>query len=429
MIIAGAILGVLVLIAGAILLYVFDLLGNINTLPSGQQTIPSQYDQPTESLVNPLPDKKGIYNILLLGIDSRDAARIDERSDAMMILTIDQVHGKIKLTSLQRDMLVYIPGVKDPEKLNAANSLGGPLLAMRTVNDTFRLNITKYMVVNMFGMEQIIDLTKGVWIDVRQPEIEWLNGSVSEANSYYPDTEPSALLTQPGRQLLDGRQAVAYARIRYLDSDYKRMERQRTVIQALLDAFLAADLGTKNRMMASGLSLISTNMTSEEILKIGIDMIPVLSGETDQLQIPIEGYFIEYSGSTWVNLCDFNGMIPLLQEFIFGEIFPFDPVRVIPGAPNSGIALPTPTRKPTVTPAPTATPVPTETMTPETTPEPATTTTTETTRPSGTETSSATAPPETTAATTATTASSASLEPSSGPETSATAAPSTATAT
>ncbi|HAL74044.1 MAG TPA: hypothetical protein DCM45_02995, partial [Clostridiales bacterium] len=328
LIIAIAILGVLILIAGGILIYIYDLLGNINTVPSGQQTIPSEFDQPTESLVNPLPEKKGIYNILLLGVDSRDQERIDERSDSMMILTIDQVHGKIKLTSLQRDMLVFIPGVKEPKKLNSANSLGGPLLVMRTVNEALRLNINKYMLVNMFGMEQIIDIAGGVWLDIENQQIEYINQTIHDANINYPDTAPSPLLTQAGRQLLNGRQAVGYARIRKLDSDYKRMERQRAVIQALLDTFLAADLGTKNKMMAAGLGLITTNMSSDEILKIGINMVPALSGEINQLQIPIEGYFKEYSGSEWVNLCDFNGMIPLLQEFIYGEVYPFDKVKV-----------------------------------------------------------------------------------------------------
>ena len=414
MIIAGAILGVLVLIIGVVLLYIFDLLGNVNTLPSDQQTIPSQYDQPTESLVNPLPDKQGIYNILLLGIDARDPDRIDERSDSMMILTIDQLHGKIKLTSLQRDMLVYIPGVKEPEKLNAVNALGGPLLVMRTVNDTFRLNITKYMLVNMFGMEQIIELAGGIWIDVEQAQIEWINISIVDANQNYPDTEPSAMLSKPGRQLLDGRQAVAYARIRKSDSDYKRMERQRAVIQALLDAFMSADFGTKNRMLASGLGLITTNMSSEEILKIGIDMIPALNGQIEQLQIPIQGYYKEYSGSTWVNLCDFNGMIPLLHEFIFGETYPFDPVKVIPGAPNSGPALPTPTRKPT------ATPVPTETLPAETKPATSSTTLAETTSPSARETSAATSQGTTTATT---------IAPADTELTSATTSPATTTET
>ena len=414
LIIAAAILGVLVLIIGVVLLYIFDLLGNVNTLPSDQQTIPSQYDQPTESLVNPLPDKQGIYNILLLGIDARDPDRIDERSDSMMILTIDQLHGKIKLTSLQRDMLVYIPGVKEPEKLNAVNALGGPLLVMRTVNDTFRLNITKYMLVNMFGMEQIIELAGGIWIDVEQAQIEWINISIVDANQNYPDTEPSAMLSKPGRQLLDGRQAVAYARIRKSDSDYKRMERQRAVIQALLDAFMSADFGTKNRMLASGLGLITTNMSSEEILKIGIDMIPALNGQIEQLQIPIQGYYKEYSGSTWVNLCDFNGMIPLLHEFIFGETYPFDPVKVIPGAPNSGPALPTPTRKPT------ATPVPTETLPAETKPATSSTTLAETTSPSARETSAATSQGTTTATT---------IAPADTELTSATTSPATTTET
>ena len=378
MIIAASILGVIVILAGIVYAVVMGWLSNINTDPS-DATIPSEYNPPTESLDNPLPEIDGIFNILLLGVDTRDSESVKERSDSMMILTVDQIHGKVKLTSLQRDMLVYIPGIDEPQKINSANSFGGPLLAMRVVNETLRLNITDYMVVNMRGMEQIIDLAGGVTLDILDEQIEYINDEVNYENGFFPDTEKSPLLTKAGRQLVNGRQAVAYARIRKLDSDYKRMERQRLVIQAMLNAFLKADLSTKSNMIAEGLSLITTNMTSEEILNVGINMVPKLSGDIDQLQIPIKGYFTEYSGSNWVNLCDFNGMIPILHEFIFGETYPFDPVKIIPGAPNSGTKLPTPTKKATATPAPTTVQTVTETLPPETSPEttaePVTTTT------------------------------------------------------
>jgi polyisoprenyl-teichoic acid--peptidoglycan teichoic acid transferase len=366
-IIASSVLGVLVLLAAVAYLYVMGLIGNINRIDDGNVTIPSEYNPPTESLVNPLPEMNGITNILLLGVDARDSDSIAERSDSMMILTIDQIHGKIKLTSLQRDMLVYIPGIEAPKKINSANAYGGPLLAMRVVNETFRLNITKYMVINMRGMEQLIDLAGGVMIDVKQAEIKYLNTNIREENALYGENGTSPYLTEAGLQLLDGRQAVGYARIRKLDSDYKRMERQRTVLQAMLNAFLAADLGTKNNMITQGFGLITTNLSSPEILNIGLTMIPNLSSTIKQMQIPITGYFKEYSGDSWVNLCDFNGMIPLLHQFIFEESFDFDPVKVIPGAPNSGIDLPTPTPKPTTTAATTA--ATTETLPAETTAE------------------------------------------------------------
>ncbi len=121
------------------------------------------------------------------------------------------------------------------------------------------------------------------------------------------------------------------------------MNRQRTVIrrEALLDVFMQADLVTKNNIFR-GLDYITTNMSVSELLDVGLNIIPKLDTKIEQLQIPIKGYFREYSGKSWVNLCDFNGMIPLLHEFIFGRTYLFDPVKIIPGAPNSGVALPSP---------------------------------------------------------------------------------------
>ncbi len=320
------ILAIILTMFAGVFFYLRMLAGRMHYVDPGKETVPDQYNPPTESLVNPVPSVKEIINILLLGVDTRSADSFGERSDAMMILTIDKSTGKIKLASLQRDMLVYIPGVRDPQKINAANSLGGPMLAVRVVNETFRLDIKRYMVVNMQGMKEIVDLAGGVWIDVRRAEIPHIN------------PRPEA----PGRQKLNGSQAVSYSRIRAIDSDYGRMNRQRTVIQALLDVFMQADLVTKNNMISEGLDYITTNMSVSELLDVGLNIIPKLDTKIEQLQIPIKGYFREYSGKSWVNLCDFNGMIPLLHEFIFGRTYPFDPVKIIPGAPNSGVALPSP---------------------------------------------------------------------------------------
>lgn len=363
---AAAALAVLLFIIAGISAYLRFLTDRINFVRPGDETIPEQFNPPTESLFNPVPSERGITNILLLGIDSRDSSSIRERSDAMLILTIDQNSGQLKLTSLQRDMLVHIPGAKEPAKINSANVLGGPMLAVRVVNETFRLDIKNYMVVNMRGMEQIIDLAGGVWIDVASAEITYLNNNIQNENQIFADSPQSALVSSAGLQLLDGRQAVGFSRIRKLDSDYRRMERQRTILQALFDAFLQADLLAKNNIIAEGLELITTNMTADEILNIGLNIAPRFNSRIAQLQIPIDGFFTEYSGMSWVNLCDFNGMIPLLQEFIYDKTFPFDPVRIIPGAPNSGTVMISPTPRPSATTQPTGT-RPAETTTSTTT--------------------------------------------------------------
>lgn len=306
------------------------------------ETVPDKYNVPTESLVHDVPSEAGVTNILLLGVDNRDktVASVKERSDSMIILTIDENNKKFKLTSLQRDMMVYFPGTDNMYKLNAANAEGGPQLAMRVINDTFRLNIDKYVIVNMLGMEQIIDLVGGVTVDVTADELKALNAELAMINLTFKNTEPAKIVKSTGIQLLLGRQAVTYARIRQNDDDYHRMGRQREVIQSLFTSFLKADIGTKTKVLNAGLPLITTNITDDEIVKMGLNVLPMMAGTIDQLQIPTPGDFREFSGSIWMNLCDYNAMVPKMQQFMYGKTYDFDPVREIPGAPNSSIALP-----------------------------------------------------------------------------------------
>ncbi|NCA99762.1 MAG: LytR family transcriptional regulator [Clostridia bacterium] len=341
--IAVAVAAIFVVVSIAAVLIVNTFLDKIDNNPEGfVETIPEVYDVPTESLVHEIPKEEGITNILLLGVDNRNStvASPEERSDSMIILTIDEKSKKFKLTSLQRDMMVYFPGADNIHKINSANAEGGPLLAMRVINDTFRLNIEKYVLVNMIGMEKIIDLVGGVPVEVSESELKALNAELTMINLTFKNTKPAAYLEKTGSQLLDGRQAVTYARIRQNDDDYHRMGRQREVLQAMLDQFMKADLATKTKALNEGLPLITTNITKDEIIKLGIDLLPMMDATIDQMQIPTAGDFREYSGTIWMNLCDYNAMVPKLQQFMFGKTYAFDKVREIPGAPNSSISLP-----------------------------------------------------------------------------------------
>lgn len=347
-----------------------SMVDQIEIVPSDEDTVPSEFDVPTESLQHPVPVDKKVMNILLLGIDSQ-ADDVEGRSDAMMVLTVNEQQGRIKLTSLQRDMMVYMPGRDYPDKLNAAHVFGGPALSMRVINETFRLNLEKYVVVNMSGLTQLIDVAGGVEIEISADEARYLN-----------------LIREPGRQLLNGRQAVSYARLRKLDDDYMRMQRQRIVLQALLDSFIKADLGEKKSMMDEGLSLIRTNLSANEITSLGLKILPKMNTTIEQMQLPIEGTFnsgmySEGGMTSWQIRADFNAMIPPLQDFIWGRTFAFDQVREIAGAPNSSLHLAkaTPTPRPTLSPTPIPTPEPTPEPTPLPTPEPTETTTAEITQP------------------------------------------------
>ncbi len=315
----GFLSAILIVAVGLTLLY--------NYLFSGMKIDKPSEIYPTEALTNQPPVNKDITNILLLGVDARNPDNENGLSDSIIILTIDGVKGVIKMTSIMRDSFVYIPGRKNPEKINAANNFGGPELAMKTINNTLRLNIKKYMVVNFHSMAEIIDLAGGVTVEVTNKEKDHINKLLKE--DYYSLATP-LLLRSSGTLKLNGKQAVEYARIRKIDSDSERTRRQRTVLSAMFKSFKDVNPISKAQMIQKGLSLIKTNMKPNEITQLGLDILPKMSTEIEQLRLPIEGYYKVNSVGVWFMNCDYNGMIPKVYEFIYGKTQPFDLVPTIP---------------------------------------------------------------------------------------------------
>jgi len=318
---------------------------------------------PTDELTNPPPNIKEITNILLLGVDSRNPEITNGLSDTIIILTIDRKQNTVKLTSILRDCYTYIPDRDSPNKINAAYSFGGPELALRTVNRTFRLNIEKYVVVNMFGLISLIDMVGGIQMEVTQSEM-WAINQIGDMKNHK--------VTSPGIQTLTGPQAVAYSRIRKLDSDWKRTERQQKVLIELFSVFKDISAVKKTQFIQKGLSYVKTNLTPAEITYLGIDVYPKMSNEIKQLQIPMEGTYRVNEVGSWHMVVDYNLVIPQLYDFIYGEQHPFDPVPTM--SHRAVTATPAPAEptwaEPTtvINPELTATPVPT--IDPNLTPEP-----------------------------------------------------------
>lgn len=196
---------------------------------------------------------KEIKNIALLGIDSRDDDLVG-RSDSIMILTLDSVHNKIKLSSIMRDSYVNIEG-HGMDKINHAYAFGGAELALKTLNENFDLNISEVMVVNFSSLVNIIDKIGGVNIDITDEEVSHISG-----------------ISSPGEHLLNGNQALAYSRIRYATGgDYKRTERQRTVINAIFNKLKNTSLTEYPQLVNEFLPYIQTNMSKSALLGLGTE--------------------------------------------------------------------------------------------------------------------------------------------------------------
>lgn len=159
----------------------------------------------------------------LFGVHTNDTKEEDsDRSDSIILVSINEDLNRVRLISILRDSKVPIRGY-EPQKINAAYKYGGPYLALDTINDAFDLNIKNYVSVDFDKMENLVNLVGGVDIDLTQEEVDYLN-------STYPEFEPVYV----GVNTLDGAKALAYSRIRYIDSDQARSARQQNVLEAIL---------------------------------------------------------------------------------------------------------------------------------------------------------------------------------------------------
>lgn len=219
-------------------------------------------------------------NILLVGVDAREG-ETQSRSDTMMLFTLDNKNGEIKLTSFLRDSYVQIAGRKK-EKLNAAYLRGGIQTLTDTLELNFEVDIPYYVVVDFEIFTSIIDELGGIEVDVTEKE------------SYY--TYHSGKVGVPVRieagenVLLNGEQALWYSRIRYLDSDFMRTQRQSKVISAILKKVSEQKPNDIIKLAEKILPMVKTNMTSQEMMKMGIKAVldKAYSYPIIQQQIPAE---------------------------------------------------------------------------------------------------------------------------------------------
>ena len=253
-------------------------------------------------------------NVLLLGTDElRDGA---QRSDAIMIASIG--YGKCRLTSLMRDTVADIPG-HERNKLNAAYAYGGPELAMRTVNLTFGTNIVHYAQVDYVALVRVIDALGGVEMDITEAERERLNAAMLKVrNVFAPLGYTAKELTQSGQNVhLDGLQALSFARLRKLDSDFARTGRQRALLAAIINKVKASLWNPVKlvRLTRTVMDSVHTNMSALQILSLGEKAL--LAGSVEQLRLPLDGTYTD-DGSR-LTLTDPGKNREALMGFIYGE--------------------------------------------------------------------------------------------------------------
>ena len=268
-----------------------------------------------------IKEYKMIENILLIGLDGTND-KLPKRSDTMIILTIDKLNNSLKLTSLARDTLVKIPG-RGEEKLTHAYAYGQEELLMQTINENFDLDIKDYAVVNFKSFIDIVDIIGGVDINVNEKEIHHLNEVIKECYGVnHEDTKNIEYITSSGNHNLNGYQALAYARIRKLDTIYKRDERQRLILTNIAHKLSDVSISKYPQIAKSILRHIKVNIAFNKIIDLAFIAHELASYDISQLEFPISEYREEGrigEKGTYVVKWDKNKNIELLHQFIYGN--------------------------------------------------------------------------------------------------------------
>lgn len=252
---------------------------------------------------------KDIDNILLIGTDERDEEFTRSRADSMMILSINSRENTLRLVSLERAIGVSIPDVGD-DWLTHVFAYGGPELLLQTIRSYFKVDVSRYVRVNFYVFETAITDIGGVEIDLSEAEAEWLN-DIAQEDKF-----------EEGPNRFDGPTALQYARIRKLDSDWHRIERQRKVIQAAIDQALTLSLDKIDLLADKLLPMIDTNLTNGEITSLLME-IPTLAGvQAQQMTLPAEDTYWSQTldNGRVVVACDFEQNAEILDMFLTGEI-------------------------------------------------------------------------------------------------------------
>lgn len=264
-----------------------------------------------------LAHSDSVKNILLIGVDARDNEDADEtRSDTMMIVSIDSANKQIKLTSILRDTYIEIPGWAK-HKINAAQSHGGRQLLVDTIEYNFKIDIDNYMLVNFEMFTTIIDDLGGVDVAVTEKEAKYIN-----SGDHMTETEKAAFTEDvvAGDSVhFNGIQALWYSRIRYLDSDFYRTQRQRKVITAIVGKATKAGFTALYSMMEKVMPMVETDLTQDEMVDMGKSALSYLKYDIVQMQIPAEGTWksVRKKGDGDSLVIDLEKNTSLLNTFIY----------------------------------------------------------------------------------------------------------------
>ncbi len=307
-------------------------------IPEDEIKIDKQVQESTETGV-----MKGYRNIALFGVDSREG-RLDKGtlSDTMIIASINLDTKEVKMVSVYRDTWLNL-STDSYSKANSAYSKGGPKQAIAMLNMNLDMNITDFVTVGFNGLVDVIEAVGGVEIDVKEAEVVHLNsyqislcgkedGTLNAAGepNYVPDPQnPLYKYYKPvehsGLQTLNGLQATAYCRIRYVGNDFERTQRQRNVIKQITKKAMTLNPNTLNSLAEAIFPKIATSLELSEILELLPGIASYEIGETEGF--PFDGYYQggRVGKASIIAPANLEQNVVLLHKFLFGDTEEYTP--------------------------------------------------------------------------------------------------------
>lgn len=265
---------------------------------------------------------EGITNILLVGTDGEYIEK-GNRSDSMMVVTIDSKNKDIRISSIARDTYVDIPGYST-EKLTHAYAYEGIDLLKEVFKVNFNLNIDKYIAVNFVSFMDIMDELGGVEVNVEAKDINEINKYIDACYGYYKnkDEKDKEYITKSGVQRLNGYQALAFSRIRYTDSAFARDNRHREVAESVYKEFAQKGVETYKKCAEIILNNTKTNISPIEMMNLAYTVLKINDKDIEQFQFPLAEYrngHIISKQKGWVLEWDKEPNLEAWHKFIFGE--------------------------------------------------------------------------------------------------------------
>lgn len=262
---------------------------------------------------------KDIINIAVFGVDKRKEDK-NGRSDATLIVTLDGLHKKVKLTTLMRDSRVKIAG-HGMEKLCHAYSYGGAKLAVKTINKNFNLDIHDYVTVNFSQMAEVVDAIGGLDVELMRPEVNSINGLLNSTPGFQKCARVKPFAKSKQVVHLNGAQVLQYSRIRDLDSDIKRAERQQYVLNLIFAKLKSLEKMKYPKLVRTILKIIETSLKATDILNL-IPFLSVIKSNTlEKCKVPNPNDTANVTpgkiNGTWYWSFNIDKYVKVLHEFIY----------------------------------------------------------------------------------------------------------------